>query len=1030
MKKGTLFKRIPLLLGGVMVLVSSCGMKDDIADLTNRVDALEGKVATVQEQVSALQSSVEDLKEFDKTLSGRIDELKAADKAIGERIDGLKKELEDKITALDTRLSGELSTLTGTVDEWKQKTQKNADDIASILKTIGQIEGNLAKLDDTFATDSALKEAIESTKESLTKSLTEAFQEALMQYATIAALQEVQSDIDEVSSQLDDIEKEYKKAINDALDAALANDGKITSKINSMINNAVKSLNSRIDALEADIEALLARVQSIVFVPDFSDGKATIKYAMVGTTLVEAQSVLQYQVYPAECAKAIKKEQLSFIFKEVATRANNPELDIVKVEQVEDSEGIINVYVNARNLSADFYKDAASVSYSASLVLDDQKAINIASSYTNLIAVKSGDVEKIGVEIKDATPNAYQIEYTDLKTKQVVLKDHSVKFNINGASEWFILDEMKSKGYDLSIASQVAYTLNDTSKPNVFNNTVTDGKVVVNLKEEKKDAVGLIETITYTYTVGDVVVSTDATVEVVKIQGAIAILANDIVWNFAEDASSDAGISATSSLDKVTIDAKNTKLPTETDYAAVIAGTLKSTEILVDNAAVTGVTATFGGTTAEPTLLLEGFEWGKVYTVKAVYSLSNIDVTISTTVKTVDRSREVIKLVLKTEERPLAYQLDFTTEKESLHAIYEGAKSYLGEMTEADFLLNIVSTTTNLYKVDALTVNGVDASSLSSKLMIAADGATISARYLYSDFAKTEMGIDFVLNMTTWYGQKIEISKRVNLVAPIYDFKHLTSWVVFNSKSDCYSNIIPNYSPNIESAALEFFSVNDIDMEVAFDVVDAAGVPVADLAAAHLKQVFSTTDINCTMTDNKLSYTSKAAEVPVVGKLFFETGVSGEWIELDTKFATDYANYVVKKYDPIGVLTVTNDTINLSEAKTYYSNTWERLGLKDYRNGLPNYDLISNGAWVIGDGSNGFMNGKSVVDIYGLSISFQIDNDTVPAELKDKIAFSNGVLSFNNGAQLQLQKEVKIRVVITVSYPQGVKSAESFITIR
>ena len=70
---------IPLLLGGVMVLLSGCVKRADFDALTDRVAVLEASLPEIQEQIDALQSSVSSLSDFDQKLQSAIEELKKLD---------------------------------------------------------------------------------------------------------------------------------------------------------------------------------------------------------------------------------------------------------------------------------------------------------------------------------------------------------------------------------------------------------------------------------------------------------------------------------------------------------------------------------------------------------------------------------------------------------------------------------------------------------------------------------------------------------------------------------------------------------------------------------------------------------------------------------------------------------------------------------------------------------------------------------------------------------------------------------------
>jgi hypothetical protein len=253
-----------------------------------------------------------------------------------------------------------------------------------------------------------------------------------------------------------------------------------------MISTALQSLEKRLAAVEGQVKELLNRIQSIVFVPEYSDGKATINYAKVNTDIIEAQSKLTFQVYPAECAKAFNakgaEKLISFYFKDVQSRAGERRLEVAKVE-ADAATGMVDVYANARDFAAGFYNDAPTVHYAVSLVVDDAKEINIASSYVNLIAAKEADAKIITAEVIEAADNAYKIEYVDLEAKDI-LKNHQLKFKIGGGTELYSLEEMRGMGYDISVSPVASYTYSDAAKVDGYYNI----KIAGNAKLTKYEA--------------------------------------------------------------------------------------------------------------------------------------------------------------------------------------------------------------------------------------------------------------------------------------------------------------------------------------------------------------------------------------------------------------------------------------------------------------------------------------------------------------------------------------------------------------
>lgn len=1025
-----------------MVLLSGCVKRADFDALTDRVAVLEASLPEIQEQIDALQSSVSSLSDFDQKLQSAIEELKKADESLGKRISDLQSDLQNQISDLDTRLSGEISDL-------KSTTKKNADDIASLLSTVGAIEGNLQKLGDTYATDAELKAAIdelngviEQVKTDLTKTLGDSFSEALKGYATTAALKELQDELGKID--LDKVKADYEKAINDALDAALANNGKITEKVKEMIAAALKSLEERLATVEGQVEQLLNRIQSIVFVPEYSDGKATINYAKVSTNIVEAQSKLTFQVYPAECAKAFNakgaEKLLSFNFKDVQSRAGERRLEVAKVT-ADATTGMVDVYANARDFAAGFYSDAPTVHYAVSLVVDDAKEINIASSYVNLIAAKEADAKVITAEVVDATDNAYKIEYVDLTAKDI-LKSHQLKFKIGGGTELYSLEEMRGMGYYISVSPAVSYTYSDDTKADRFKNVSTKADdhiyTAVNLTSKVvKEDVGLVETIAYAYSVDGVeVASASATVEIVKIQRAIELSVNDIVWVYGKDAESDV-TGNTLSLQAVKVE-KNT-VPTDTKWEQIVAAPATIT-VKESGAVATGVTATFGGTNSAPTLEFTGFAWDKTYAVEAVYELPNITVTVTTTVNTVDRVREVVELKLADETVDIVQNLEFTTAAEALTALYDAVKADLGGMTEADYLKEVLVTkTADLYVVKN-EVKGV--AYANSKLNIAADGLKAHATYLYSDMTATPNVVEYVYDVTTWYGQQFKITKNVTINKAIrtYDFEHVPTWVFENPYK---SAITPEYTYSNEAARnASAFSLASIVLNDAFLVKNTETKETMDnaaLAAHGITLEYSIEDANVPssllavnpLTDKyEFTYDTKVKSVNISGHLKLATGVAGEVIELPTQFSDGiYVNYHIEGFNPLEDHITKTEVdaagnsltfVELVEAKEYSASVWSLLSIKDKRG----FNLFENGAWVVGNDANGFAAGVKPSDatIYNAEMKFEIVSvENLPAEQagKVKVTPSTGILTFDYTNKFVAAKPIKVAVKATLEYKYG-----------
>ena len=85
--------------------------------------------------------------------------------------------------------------------------------------------------------------------------------------------------------------------------------------------------------------------------------------------------------------------------------------------------------------------------------------------------------------------------------------------------------------------------------------------------------------------------------------------------------------------------------------------------------------------------------------------------------------------------------------------------------------------------------------------------------------------------------------------------------------------------------------------------------------------------------------------------------------------------------------------------------------------GRQNYALISDGAWVVGNGTNGFADGVDVRAEYMYRIHEVWTNDLSDVEkadedIKEHITLNNGTLTFDNTQQLQLTRPFTIPVTL------------------
>ena len=354
------------LIAGLFAFNGCTDFEDDINAINDRIDKLEtGQIASVTDQVASLTDALDDANSLISTLQGTVNGLQTAINSID------AEGLADRISDLETLTEGldDLKATVEGIDLSKYETIEAAEAAHATFATakqladeIGKIEGELAKYltaedldgyltendlagyltqDDLngylkedaltdYVKESDLSTKIQEAKDyadaavkALSESLGKEFKDALAAKADASALAAL-------TDRVEDLEAiDFDKKISDAIDAALKNDGEVPGDIAAAINSATEALKNQITALIGKVEDLANRIQSLVFVPEYNDNKATVtSYTMGGNALSENITVsATFKVTPTRLAPQVQAQAEETVFatvvpvKEAATRA-------------------------------------------------------------------------------------------------------------------------------------------------------------------------------------------------------------------------------------------------------------------------------------------------------------------------------------------------------------------------------------------------------------------------------------------------------------------------------------------------------------------------------------------------------------------------------------------------------------------------------------------------------------------------------------------------------------------------------------
>lgn len=1079
------------------------------------IKTLEGRVATAEAAIDTLEGNVEELYTLHdnqnlliENLDGRLEELAQYTQDQLDLLAEADLALQTLIEALDTKvtnLENSFIDYQKIVNEQFEKayadiakntqlindlTAKHNEEVAAlqaqdaaILQTLDQhaawmveLEENLVAVDQCLETAEALIAKIQAniaqmqvTIDALTEDLAELettvadFQKQMgeqiarldgaIDAALAEALEAAQDAEDAAKAYTDELQKAVERelaAIKTTLDQLSA----YATTIEQKIDEYIASNDKVIEGLKGDIAEILNRVQSIVFVPEYADGKGTINWAKAGDTLVESRSTLVYQVYPAYCAAAIANTPavgdvvapLSFDMTDaLKTRGGNeaPQMNIVGVEG--DAQGRLYVTFEARNFGEKFY--AGEVEYAASLVLTTENE-NLASCYTNLVAAKSDKAEQISMDIMygdevitnkcyNLTENggAYEFEYTDTERVEKVLPEHYVRFTVAGKT-YDGIDALNGAGYALEMerADYIKRIFNENLGNRPFKVEEVDGILQVSVEEVNGKLIYQPIYVGYTYTAGTLKAEAYSNFSTVPVQADIEFNGVETFWLYSTDVAVDAADTGAYKR-KLALTIAEDTLPSDVKALDVLAKTPESIVVTLDGKEAAEVDAEIVVEGEEMFLVFANFEWGKTYEVEAKYDVEevpdqvSVEVTAKATVTTVDRNRETI--IVNFEPSTVMFEPNLVMTKlygdimepAFTQLVFGNEKHYdipAKKWCEANFSLGQYNA------LDAIKADGKDVDAKNTMLLIdEKTGWEVSVAFDYTDFDFVPAQVEYTKTITTWYGQEVIVNKVLNFEFPVYDFKHNSKYV-YGADMDFYSQVQPEYTWDNDNEAdgLLKFDVAAVQLRAAFSVVDAKGnkLSEAEMDNLSLSYNFEIEDaehegIAIDPATHELSYYGSNPFVNVRGNLVINNSNGAKYV-VPTSFdeGGKYASYNVVKFNPIGTAQVTmNPTIDVNNSIPYHVDILDYVKLEDYRTGgRQSYPLITDGAWVEGNGLNGFAQGVDVRADYMYRINEVWVNDTsdVDDEIRPYITLNNGTLTFDNSQQLELTAPFTIPVTL------------------
>ena len=361
-------------------------LEGQLATINNTIATLQAKDAELDQKIADLQnyvdSEIKSEKDWASATFSTLEQYEATQTAISE-IRALITSTQESITALEEKLSKKIAddiatAVAGVNADVAAKVKDITDAYTAAIAT--------AKTEIESAYTDAIKTAITASeifmKDWVNGVLAEGYYKKAEIDGKITALATLVTEGDEaLQKEIDALETALAKAESDltaAYEAAIKkaiedNNGVINDAIAAAITTATNNLQSeitnikseianiknRLDELEDKVDNLVSRIQSIRFLPEYSDGKVEL-------TSDNAPVTLTFLLSPNETAQAVAKayesnesvvtSYLSLTQERTRAVGTPTQINVTKVTGTAD--GVLTVEVNTENLPADYWATA------------------------------------------------------------------------------------------------------------------------------------------------------------------------------------------------------------------------------------------------------------------------------------------------------------------------------------------------------------------------------------------------------------------------------------------------------------------------------------------------------------------------------------------------------------------------------------------------------------------------------------------------------------------------------------------------
>lgn len=999
MKKQFFKKFLALFLTGTMLAGVGCkSYDDDIDSINKKLDELETvTIKDLQSQIDGVKSSVEVIED----LSSRLSTLEGTVEGMGDVAQKLR-DLENTLKSyVDNAVKDSEQTLR---NEFATKSALN-----ELISRLEQLEG----VDVQGLIDAAIEEF---KKDSW---LGEQMNEYIANYKFDYDYVNAEGAADAVLEQIKGQNEEYKEAILALIGSA---DGLTVSK--EMLSDELKAYLEKIEELEKRVADLENRIQSLVYVPAYADGKVVFpaSYAIQMTNgegetsyfslgaAEKQQAELKFRVTPASLAveSKLNAETLSIVTEEVMTRAEGAAFTIDEVKEWNAAKGEFVVVV-----STDYdYFEARLEEQPKTLAIALHVAIDNAASteenplqgieYTsefipteggqtfavnNLLTVARLEGDKY-VELKN-NEYASDVEFTDKNVRNffegysVVLKQDGELMALNSVWENVPQFELVAPEDAATVTNghEENYELTETSAaivtpaPELVGDVITSGAFTFRLKDQNGNYADV-----NTQAVAKLnIISVDTEVEAAQLNAPV-------VWNYAAASGSQeytAQYEFTNKLDVERFNALKSLMPTFTVTDAKGA-TVSDIQVAAESYSQPSAEGDVQRMTLKLTDAQNHFIAGGNYTVVALYEESAAGTTVTVKFPLTVEGLPAVADQLITKE--IAYEPNTRQYKVFLdfariiwNTWGEAAEKYFADYATFKSALNgkqFVSTSE-----EENTLRAEDG----SQILIGSDNIAVS-------FAKTETPYELSGKLTTTWGLEVVFGGTFTLNKP--------QGVLLQRGSDLPADNRVLIATTLEGGV---FSVDNKDLvNTYFYDGDVAGVSVKfAIDRSDEEADYGTAGVSGT----KLSWGSyKGLELPIVVTLEDNNGVVFDLQKFTAYIADPIKDQTITAKDGSIGATTTDQTLYISTLLT----------LKDMNNA---------NVFAAPKTDDGTTDAKGLLTNIKTPLGAEVSYSTPDIIYTNRISFdpATGLLTVKGSTDTSMAVTETVSIDVTFTYAYGEK---------